>query len=221
MKILAVAVAMALFQLVSLTIVISDDNNVCLRFEELLQMAGFSAAFIIAGVLTLGIIALSFYKNWIDSKSIYALLGLPGSREMTYFAKLTAAVLSVLALITVQLANVIISYGYYHTFFPDIPKVRNGLFLSFIRSDFLSMFYPSGLVELLTAFAFIIALPAIVIFLVSAERSRQRKTAVFVILGVIITLLVPLPLNGLINWVLVLILTVALSVKLFKEGSVA
>lgn len=221
MKTLAVAGVLVIIQWVAFLAVIAIDANEYLQFEELADMAGYSISFYIAGFAVLAVTGFCFYKNWLGSKSIYSLLCLPVRREVVYFSKLTAAVISVLLLIAAQVVNIFLSYGLYLFAMPDTPKVRNGLLLSFIRWDFLQLFYPQDLSGVLNTIIYIVVAAASVLFLIIMERSGHYRKALLLIIVSVVIVLLPLPPGNWLNWSLVALQLGIGSLKLLKEGSIA
>lgn len=221
MKTLVAVGLLVIVQLIAFVAVITNEANEYLRFEELADMAGYSISFYIAGFVILGITGFCFYKNWLGSKSIYSLLCLPVRRAFVYFSKLTAAVISILILIVAQVANIFLSYGFYLFAVPNIPKVRNGLVLSFIRWDFLKLFYPSDLFGLLNTITYIIVAAASVLFLIILERSGHYRKALLLMIASVIIVLLPLPFGNWLNWSLVALQLGTGSLKLLNEGSIA
>lgn len=215
------AVALFMFiQLIMFVTIVSNEENSNLRFEELADMSGYEISFAIAAFVVLGIIAFCFYKNWLGGKSIYSLLCLPTKRLFVYFSKLTAALISVSILVTAQLTNVLISYGIYNLAFPDVPKLRNGLLLAFLRWDFLSMFFPQDTKAVLGSIAYILTSVVAVLFLIILERSGQiRKAVLFVAISVGVILL-PLPFGSGLKCILIAFLLGVYSLKLINEGSI-
>lgn len=220
-KTLIAAGMLIIIQLISFTAVILNDKNKYLRFEELAIMAGYSKSFFITAALVLGIIAFCFYKNWLGSKNIYALLCIPINRSFIYFSKLIAAVISIIILMTMQTVNIFLSYCYYLFALPQVPKLRNGLLLSFIRWDFLHLFYPSSLSEVITSITYILVGAVVVLFVIILERSGYYRKALLVVFISVIIILLPIPFGVWVKWIFVGVQLGAYSLKLLGEGSVA
>ncbi|WP_010277718.1 hypothetical protein [Paenibacillus senegalensis] len=152
-------------------------HSVHLRYEDLYRSSGGSIVF---GLCLAGF-SLWFVKNvyagyW-GSKSIFTYLTLPVRREAYFFAKLSAFMLSVLLLITAQLAGAWLGYylvaGHIERVSGEEFVVANGLFLAFIRSEFFRLLLPVSDGGLLFSASLWLGLVTGIYYSLLCERSRN------------------------------------------------
>lgn len=124
------------------------------RFEELMASFPCSLLFYVALVLSMGLGVLLLLRDSFRTKSMYTLLTVPVPRSIPFAAKLLATLLGVLTVYTVQLLSVCLFYAQFVSRIPEEARMHNGLYLAFLRSDFLAALFPLSpdalLVNLLT-----------------------------------------------------------------------
>lgn len=172
-KLILLCACMIAIESVSFLVILFNTKNHYLRFEELLDKAGYPLMFYIFLGLLLVIIAFGFYQNYFGSKSIYTLLTLPSKRGHVYLGKYISGLLCSLMLAAVQIIGVFLAYSLYLYAFSDIPRMNNALFLAFIRSEFLRMLLPFDFLSLVASIICINSLIVLILFAVIGERSRN------------------------------------------------
>lgn len=235
--ILLSVLAMGVFQNIMVSLYLKSYNFDYVRFEDLTSGSGFPLIFIIAFAMVTGICIMSIYLNYTGSKSIYTLLTLPQKREYIYLSKLTAFLISFLMLWCAQIISTFTGYGLLisHTYKTGRESMNNGLFLGFIRSNFLRIIVPFGLKSIMLTAVSLISFICSFYYGILCERSRKfkRLLIVFTSFGLLIYIL-----NNRINiltgqgydyliYIISLIqmaLTVFIvydSIKIVKQGSIA
>lgn len=147
------------------------------RFEDIYASSGCIIVFIVFFAALCGLCIKSVYDNYSSSKSIYTLMTLPVKREVIYFSRLTAFVIFFLIFLAVQLLSVLIGYGLVAEKTAAIENVKlylsNGLFLAFIRSEFLRILLPLGVEGMVSTVSMLIAVLSGLYYTVLCERSRK------------------------------------------------
>lgn len=181
------------------------QNHRYIPYEEFLSSSGIFIVFFLAFGAISVFFLLSILSNYHGSKSIYTLMTLPQDRSLSYFSKLASGFLSFLTLFASQLISVIIGYVFYApkiativqtTQYPYVDvtifkNAKNGLFLAFIRSDFLRVLFPLSLEGVTSTIVIIIVFVTGLYFSVLCERSCRyfRITVVLIQVGYIIYVL--------------------------------
>lgn len=170
-----------------LSVAARKSGNVYGRFEELYSASGCIIVFILYFFILCGIFIKNIYSNYWRSKSIYTLLTLPVKRVYIYLSKLTAFLVAVLGFIASQFISYILSY---HSFATKIMyqsngetifrEMNNGLFLSLIRSDFMSILLPKGLESAVSSFVIFISIVCAIYYGVLCERSKKYRGFAFI-----------------------------------------
>jgi len=171
---LIIELSMIGIQSISFMFVISNENNLYLRFEELLEMAQIPIIFFVSFILVLLLNILSYYRYFIGSKSIYTLLTLPQKRRAIYCAKLFAGIISIFSLLASQMLGVLMNYLVFDASGYGMPKVTNALLLAFARSNFLRMIFPMHLFYIMINSVIFISLVVVVIFLAITETAKKH-----------------------------------------------
>ncbi|MDQ2086930.1 hypothetical protein RBH29_10875 [Herbivorax sp. ANBcel31] len=174
-KILIITAVMFLVQSIAIMLVSSVDKNSYLRFEELLSMSGIPIMFVLALGVILVFSAFSFYRDFVDGKSIYALLTLPQKREYIFYSKTASSVISVFMLWAAQFGSIFICYGIYNASTYGVPKVHNALLLAFTRSDFLRVLFPLDTLYFVITALILLTFVIFAVFVAIAERSKKYK----------------------------------------------
>lgn len=161
-------------QIIALLIQLFNPVQQYLRFEDMMQAAGYPAIFFAVLAAFLLITALQFYQHYLGSKSIYTLLSMPTDRRLVLFSKWAAGYLGALTLAAVQLLWIFVSYGFYRYALPEIPRMNNGLFLAFMRSSFLRLLLPFSFYPFLISLFCLAVLALLSLYCVLCERSGSR-----------------------------------------------
>lgn len=119
-------------------------------FEDLLKVSGAPVVFYICFVLILACYVYSVVSNYYGSKSIYTLMSIPGSRPLIYLSKVISGFIYLMMLASSQFISIFLGYLFFSTSytvsdtegFLSFEKPVNGLFLAFVRSDFLRFLFP-------------------------------------------------------------------------------
>ncbi|WP_132253443.1 hypothetical protein [Natranaerovirga pectinivora] len=135
-------------------------------FEEMFIGSGAVIIALISLAGMIGICILSFYSNFNESKSIYTLMALPQDRKNMFFAKILAWFVGFISLVASQLLIGILGYAIFApTYLKELgprniveTRVNNGLFLSFVRSDFYRIVMPLSFEGFLSTFAILISI---------------------------------------------------------------
>jgi len=157
-----------------------DYSNQHNRFENVYLTSGCIVVFVIYFAALCGICIKSIYDNYWGSKSIYTLMTLPVKREIVYLSKLTAFFICSIGLIAAQLISIFLGYALFApTLIRSIdgevyyPRMRNGLFLAFIRSDFLRIILPLSIEGFISSLVILIAIVSSLYYGILCERSRR------------------------------------------------
>lgn len=127
---------------------LNDYSNIHMRFEAIYENSGCVLVFGIYFAAVCGKCIQSYLYNYSQSKSIYTLITLPVKREAMYFSKLVSYLIYFMIFYCAQILSIFITYGMYEKkvsrFSQGIFEINNGLFLAFVRSDFIRMIFPAG-----------------------------------------------------------------------------
>ncbi len=121
---------------------VETSNSWSLRFEELLAMSYWDKIFIIAVVATLLLLVSIAFRQKSASMAEYTYLRLPISSNTLYFTKILHSLSVLLILLGVQFASVLLGYQMYLYMVPQEAVMHGGLFLAFVRWNFLLQTYP-------------------------------------------------------------------------------
>ncbi|MEO3946807.1 hypothetical protein [Gorillibacterium sp. CAU 1737] len=158
------------------------------RYEDLFDASGSAALYGSLLVLTLLSFLLVFYSAYWRGKSIYTSLTLPAPREMLYASKLLALLTSLLAVYSAELIGIRLGYAYSLDKLQAIGvehPMNNGLFLAFLRGDFLRFLLPHDPTRLLSNAAILLAVTSGILYAVLCERSRKGWGALPLTVGAI------------------------------------
>lgn len=162
------------------------------RFEDIYNASGMPILFLLGMLLLVAIFIKSIYAAYWGSKSIYTLLTLPVKREVLYLSKLCAFAISTMLLLCAQLIGFVLSYRYMvqkvASYSSGEFEMTNGLFLAFIRSDFMRLLWPYGAMNLISTVSICLVILTGVYYLAICERSRRKWG--WVLLPVVLWLLI-------------------------------
>lgn len=167
------------------------EHYVFERFEDVYASAGGPAIFWIGLIALFAWIVISFYSHYWGSKGIYTLLTLPVSRSAWYSGQLLALFMNVLTLMAVQL--IVLSWTY-HLWtsklegFEGDYVMNNGLFLAFLRSDFLRILFPLTLEGSICSLGMLMVIATGFYYGMLCERSKRYWGFGTILLGGYITL---------------------------------
>ncbi|MGZ9583119.1 hypothetical protein [Paenibacillus marinisediminis] len=147
------------------------------RFEDLyVSSGGMTAQFIFLAAFGAYFLKTIYASYW-GSKSIYTYLTLPVRREMLYLSKLSAGILCLLLLLAAQLISMLISYQMFHSIVFNYSSgehvMSNGLFLSFVRSEYVRLILPFSLKGAISTFAIIVTFVTGLYYGAICERSKR------------------------------------------------
>ena len=170
-----------------------DYGNHHDRFENIYLNSGCIIVFAICFAALCGLCIKNIYGNYWGNKSIYTLMTLPIKKEIIYFSKLTAFFICFIGLIAAQLISVFLGYALFsptliRTINGEVhyPRMHNGLFLAFIRSDFLRIILPLSMESFISSLAVLIAVVSSLYYAVLCERSHRYSGIIFVIAAIIL-----------------------------------
>lgn len=168
-------------------------------FEKLISISGAPVLFYICCAMLTACCVYNAAANYIGSKSIYTLMTLPQSRSLIFIAKVTSAAVGMLMLAASQVISIFTGYFLFASPISSVEngqlvlqKPVNGLFLAFVRSDFLRILFPLNLESLLsTVFISVSVLLAVffVIFCVQSHRYMNMGISLINIILVIYVLM--------------------------------
>ena len=189
-KLAIIILSMVIIETVMFYITISNIVNQYQRFEALITRAGYPIMFYCFLLSVLVLVAFSFNQNFSSGKSIYTLLMLPSKRSYIFWSKFLSAIACTFTLTAAQIINIFITYDVYEAYLKEIPKmynsmnikeipmVHNGLFLAFIRSDFLRVIFPIDLLSFIVSLISLLALSVLPIFVFVHIKSRNIKALI-------------------------------------------
>lgn len=179
------------------------------------------------GVAYIVVLALQiWYREWIgESKHIYRLLLLPGSRVSIYFAKLTTVLLVTVSLIGLQWLTVVASYGLFDWLLPESHKFPTGLISD---GGLLQIFYSMNIEDVFILLMMSCAVINLLFFIVLIERTFRKTRAMIQLIAEAMILILPFglvmyitegPLSGLLLRIeYVTLYLVLLSIGFFYVG---
>ncbi|WP_026833302.1 hypothetical protein [Exiguobacterium undae] len=156
-----------------------------LSFEQ--ANSYFSYVIMIGIVLVILYAIQIWYRDWLgESKYIYRLLLLPGSRAKIFFAKWTSLALVIISFIGLQWVVIQLSYVVFNWLIKDDYRAS-----SFNMSMALKQLYTMNVVDLLLIVLVSLFVVSFLFMLVLLERSyRKAKGLIFIILEVAFLLLI-------------------------------
>lgn len=152
------------------------DGRHYLPFEVLIANSGTSIIFLVGIMATLFVCCSIVMMNYFRSKSIYTLMSIPFDRKYVYSAKLTVMLLYFGLLISAQIISILIGYVLFKSPISTDTQITyadcsygaiiintpiyatNGLFIAFMRSDFLRLLLPYSINYLLFNLILLLAL---------------------------------------------------------------
>lgn len=156
-----------------------------LSFE---QASSYFSYVIMIGIVLVILYAIQiWYRDWLgESKYIYRLLLLPGSRAKIFFAKWTSLALVIISFIGLQWVVIQLSYVVFNWLIKDDYRAS-----SFNMSMALKQLYTMNVVDLLLIVIVSLFVVSFLFMLVLLERSyRKVKGLIFIILEVAFLLLI-------------------------------
>ncbi len=166
------------------------------RFEGFYGEAGCITIFCISLLVLLGLLVFHFYSHWWGSKSIYTLMTLPIKRNTAYISMLSVFYLVLIFFLATNLVAVVLCYGLFHSQISNViypgNVFENGLYLAFVRSDFLRMLVPLTTEGFFSSLSLLALLPAAVLYGAISERSMRYLNLIpvgiaFVLMGLTVT----------------------------------
>lgn len=158
----------------------SNSQYKYIPYEKLIDMSGVTFVFYLCLALTAACCVYSIVANYIGSKSIYTLMTLPGMRRKVYFSKLTAGAAAFLMLLAAQFISVFIGFKLFSTQIVRYDSSGmvaehpvNGLFLAFIRSDFLRILFPLSPESFISTAAIFISLLCGIYYVILCIQSKK------------------------------------------------
>ncbi|MFA9556874.1 hypothetical protein ACERII_06205 [Evansella sp. AB-rgal1] len=170
-------------------------HSVIERFENIYAASGAIIVFLLLLLLLIGYFVVTIYSHYWGSKSIYTYLTLPIKREAFYFSYFIAFMICLLVFFTAKLVSVYWGYSIYVSRIDDITNgeavMTNGLFLAFIRSEFLRTIFPMTVNGIFSTVSIFLALVTGTLYGVLCERSKRFAGFFFITLsiGIIIYIL--------------------------------
>lgn len=154
-----------------------NEYAVIERFENIYASSGSIIVFLVCIAAACVYFLKTIYANYWGSKSVYMYLSLPVRRETIYFSKLTVFVICLLMLLGAQLISIRLGYEVVATKIEGLSEGRltmtNGLFLSFIRSDFFRMIMPFGFSRVLSSICILLTIVTSLYYGALCERSKR------------------------------------------------
>ena len=200
-----------------------------------IDIAGIDIVFAIAFICILILMAARLVRNYMPSKSIYALLTLPVSRRHIYLAKLTATFLAGAVLTAAQMALLLIFsmlMGMRSADSTGVEAARRGadLYLSLLDVNFLRMLFPPDLFSFVFSVAGFLGSVCVGLYVAVGLKSGRRYGAVLIGVFWLAIMLFSFPLSDYVQWanifkllVMIIIICVAglKGSKLFESSEVA
>lgn len=154
-----------------------QEFGVIERYEILYHSSGGMTVFFILLGLLIAVFLRNFYAGYWGGKSVYTFLTLPMRRSAVYGSKLASFALAVLMLLAAQLLAIRLGYGLVEDKISSIAQgqyvMANGLFLAFIRSNYLRILLPFSLNGVLSSCALLLTLLTGVYYAALIERSKR------------------------------------------------
>ncbi|WP_438434111.1 hypothetical protein [Gorillibacterium sp. sgz500922] len=148
------------------------------RYEAVLAASGATNLFFLLFVVLLAGFLVQVYREYFRSKGVYTWMTLPADRSALYFGKLLALITAALVLLAAELLAVRLGYGTFSDRMRQAAErepMTNGLYLAFIRSDYLRLLLPLTPSRILSSAALFFVLLTGVYYAALCERSREWK----------------------------------------------
>ncbi|WP_148091936.1 ABC transporter permease, partial [Paenibacillus sp. 598K] len=163
--------------LLQLTVSGMSVDTALRRYEDIYAASGSIAAFVLLLVLLLGLFAVSLYRNYWGSKSIYTLLTLPVRAGTVYWSKLSAYALALLLFLLAHLVGARLGYGLVQgaveRYSSEDWTMAGGWFLAVARSSFFRLLLPLTWEGVLSSVSMALALLTGLFYAILLERSRR------------------------------------------------
>ncbi len=163
------------------------------RFESFYSRSGSIIMFIVSLACIVGVFVLHFYSHYWGSKSIYTLMTLPMERSRIYTCFLVIYLIGLMLFLILSIATVIMGYGLFYIKQMNIQGgkyvMHNGLFLAFVRSDFLRLLVPLTWKSFYSSLSLWGLLPITIIYGVICERSLRYWNLVLVSLSLVLMII--------------------------------
>jgi hypothetical protein len=166
-----------------------DKHTVVERFEDIYASSGIIIVFLVLLAILSAFFLKNIYAAYWGSKGIYTYLTLPVKREAYYFSKLLTFTVCLMMLLAAQLLGVMLGYSVAAANIGSIDEgqflMNNGLFLAFIRSEFLRILLPLSFNGLLSSISIMIALITGLYYGALCERSKRYYGFIFIAAAVV------------------------------------
>lgn len=180
--------------IIFLNITLKDYSIHKERFEHIYSASGSMIAFVVFLAAFCAYFLKTVYAGYWGSKSVYTFLTLPVKRHSLYYSKMVAFAIGLLMLFTSMYVSVIIGYNLVTAKIGNVNDgaliMHNGLFLAFIRSEFLRLVLPLSFKELLSSFSIVITIMTGCYYGALCERSKRYWGAIFITVAMIIIIIV-------------------------------
>jgi hypothetical protein len=146
--------------------------------------ANIPIVFAVAFTSTLAFSGVNLFMNFTPSKSMYALLTLPGKRKRVYQAKLTAGMLAGAVLVAAQMSLVLLfawmmGPGVLRTLTGGMDVPRNAdLYLALLEVPFLRMLFPPGIFARVVALVGIGGSVCVASYISAAVKAGRRRAPI-------------------------------------------
>ncbi|WP_435170443.1 hypothetical protein [Paenibacillus glycanilyticus] len=162
-----------------------NENSVHPRFESLYATTGCKTAlFAFIAVFCVYFLVKQYNAYW-GSKSIYTYLTLPVKREAFYWSNLISFTIGLLLLFAGHLLAIRWGYSAYASHIGSYADGRfvmhNGLFLAFIRSNFLKVLLPISISGWVASVSMLVSLATGLYYAFLCERGRRHWHIILVI----------------------------------------
>ncbi len=177
-------------------------------FEKLISISGLPVLFYICLGLVLACCIYGVLANYMGSKSVYTLMTLPQSRGSVFMAKAAADAIGLLMLVAAQFVSIFIGYLLFSSSIPSaengeivLEKPVNGLFLAFVRSDFLRILFPLNMESFISTLSILISVLLAVFFIIFCLQSGKYLNIGFAILNIVLVIyIITCRANAMIGW---------------------
>ncbi|MDF2986940.1 MAG: hypothetical protein K0R50_2450 [Eubacterium sp.] len=167
-------------------------------FEKLVSISGIPVVFYLCFVLILAVCVYSVVSNYTSSKSIYTLMTIPDSRLSIFLSKVISGFIYFIMLIAAQLLSIFLGYLLFSTSFVITgsngtfvyEKPVNGLFLAFVRSDFLRLLFPLSGESFISTVSIWVSILLGIFFVSFCILSRKYITIIFPLVNILLVIFV-------------------------------
>ncbi|MHA6482482.1 hypothetical protein ACX1C1_11350 [Paenibacillus sp. strain BS8-2] len=163
--------------LLFLNVMLEQDFAEVRSYEHLFEESGALLVLFIYFIALLVLFLKSVYADYWGGKSIYTMLTLPVRRERLYLAKLTSFMVAIAviwgaAALSIHLGFGLLDYKVLRaTNGLGVPE--NGMFLTVLRSEFLSFIMPIRMNELLSTISILVVITTGIYYAALCERSKR------------------------------------------------